>query len=73
MKIVTLKTSRRGERKEDIDENFEDIKKRGKRREMILMKILTLKTSRGGERREMRDIDEDSEIEDIKKRERRER
>ena len=36
-------------------------------------KILTLKTSRGAERREMRDIVEDSEIEDIKKRERRER
>ena len=53
MKIVTLKTSRRGERREmrDIDEDsdFEDIKKRGKRREMS-------------------DIDEDSDIEDIKKR-----
>ena len=36
--------------------------------------ILTLKTSRGGgKRREMRDIVEDSEIEDFKKRERRER
>ena len=38
MKIVTLKTSRRGkgERMSDIDEDsdFEDIKKRGKRREM---------------------------------------
>ena len=31
------------------------------------------KTSRGAERKEMRDIVEDSEIEDIKKRERRER
>ena len=54
MKIVTLKTSRRGERgreMRDIDEDsdFEDIKKRGKRREM-------------------RDIDEDSDFEDIKKR-----
>ena len=33
------------------------------------MKIVTLKTSRRGERgREMSDIDEDSDIEDIKKR-----
>ena len=37
------------------------------------MKIVTLKTSRRGERREMSDIDEDSDIEDIKKRERGER
>ena len=29
---------------------IEDIKKRGKRREKILMKIVTLKTSRRGER-----------------------
>ena len=32
------------------------------------MKIVTLKTSRRGERGGMRDIDEDSDIEDIKKR-----
>ena len=55
MKIVKLKTSKRGKKREmrDIDEDsdFEDIKKRGKRREMS-------------------DIDEDSDIEDIKKRER---
>ena len=53
MKILTLKTSRRGERgremSDDEDSDFEDIKKRGKRREM-------------------RDIDEDSDIEDNKKR-----
>ena len=34
MKIVTLKTSRRGERGEGEDSDFEDIKKRGKGREM---------------------------------------
>ena len=53
MKIVTLKTIRRGERGEmsDIDEDsdFQDIKKRGKRRGI-------------------RDIGEDSDFEDIKKR-----
>ena len=32
------------------------------------MKIVTLKTSKRGKRRGMRDIDEDSDIEDIKKR-----
>ena len=35
---------------------------------MVLMEDMTLKTSRRGERGEMRDIDEDSDIEDIKKR-----
>ena len=32
------------------------------------MKVVALMTSRRGERGEMRDIDEDSDIEDIKKR-----
>ena len=76
MKIVTLKTSRRGERGEmsDIDEDS-DIKKRGKGREMsdIDEDSVFEDIKKRGKRRGMRDIDEDSELKTSRRGERGER